>query len=207
VSAPRSGSRRRSSAAGAWARASTSSASRGWETFEHEADVGLVLRAPTGPALFEVAGDAFFSLVCEPDTVRAETSYALSGDAGDVGSLLVDWLNDLVWVVQGLGALCSRFELESWTESSYYATALGEPIGFVRRTVQDGAVFEAVGLDSARTCAVVDARGELRLVAGEKRAAEPHGRPVAAARFSTSVSRAAAAALVACARPRDDQAA
>jgi hypothetical protein len=91
-------------------------------------------------------------------------------------------------------------------EAAEYATALGEPVGFLRRTVPGGAVFEAVALDAARTCAVVDARGELRLVAGPKRPAKPHGRPVPATRFSTRVSRAAERALVASARPRDEQA-
>ena len=56
-----------------------------------------------------------------------------------------------MWVVQGLGALCSRFELESWTESSYCATALGEPIDPERHGFRD--VVKAAtyhGLDVAR---------------------------------------------------------
>jgi hypothetical protein len=95
--------------------------------------------------------------------------------------------------------VAARHQRRALVDAAGYATALGEPVGFLRRSVPGGAEFEAVGLDSARTCAVVDARGELRLVDGARR-------PQAGAapmRFSTAVSGAADAALIACARPRD----
>ena len=103
--------------------------------------------------------------------------------------------------------VAARHQRGALIEAAEYAGALGEPIGFLRRTVPGGAVFEAVALDSARTCAVVDGRGELRLVAGDKRPSEPHPRATPPARFSASVSRAAERALVACARPRDEHSA
>jgi hypothetical protein len=100
--------------------------------------------------------------------------------------------------------VAARHQRGALIEAAEYAGALGEPVGFLRRTVPGGAVFEAVALDSARTCAVVDGRGELRLVAGDERPSEPHCRPVPPPRFSASVSRAAERALVAYARPRED---
>jgi hypothetical protein len=103
--------------------------------------------------------------------------------------------------------VAARHQRRALVAAAEYATALGEPVGFLRRYVPSGTVFEVVAMDSARTCAVVDARGELRHVAGERPRPEPHRRPVPATRFSASVSRAAERALVACARPRDEQAA
>jgi hypothetical protein len=99
--------------------------------------------------------------------------------------------------------VAARHQRRALVDAAEYATALGEPVAFVRRAVAGGAVFEAVALDSARTCAVVDARGRLSLVDGERRP-QPRRAPVAK-RFSTSVGRAAEAALAACARPRDEQ--
>lgn len=96
--------------------------------------------------------------------------------------------------------LAGRHQRGAVREAADYAAALGEPVGFLRRTVTGGAVFEAVALDSARTCAVVDEHGTLRFVAGER----PGGafrRP--ASRFRAGARRAAKAALVAAARPRD----
>jgi hypothetical protein len=100
--------------------------------------------------------------------------------------------------------VAGRHQRRALISAAEYATAFGEPVGFLRRAVPGGAVFEAVALDSARTCAVVDARGELQLVAGERRPALPRVRPLPT-RFSTSVARAADAALSACARPRGEQ--
>jgi hypothetical protein len=96
--------------------------------------------------------------------------------------------------------LAARHQLRAVRDATEYATALGEPVGFLRRRVAGGVVFEAVALDSARTCAIVDEHGALRFVTGERPAAA--SRPPAPARFGASVRRAAEAALVATARPR-----
>jgi hypothetical protein len=65
--------------------------------------------------------------------------------------------------------------------AAQFATALGEPVGFLRRPVPGGAVFEAVALGSARTCAVVEADGGLRFVAAPRRD-DPWGRGATGAR-------------------------
>jgi len=97
--------------------------------------------------------------------------------------------------------LAGRHQRGAVREAADYAAALGEPVGFLRRAVAGGAVFEAVALDSARTCAIVDEHGTLRLVAGE-RPGDALRRP-APPRFRAGARRAAEAALVAAARPRD----
>jgi hypothetical protein len=99
--------------------------------------------------------------------------------------------------------LAGRHQAGAVRDAADYAATLGEPVGFLRRPVAGGAVFEAVALDSARTCAVVDEHGALRFVAGE-RPAEALRHP-APARFRAGVRRAAEAALVSAARPRDDK--
>jgi hypothetical protein len=100
-------------------------------------------------------------------------------------------------------ALADRHQLHAVRDAADYALALGEPVGFLRRRVAGGAVFEAVALDSARTCAVVDERGALRFVGGERPAAMLR-RP-APPRVRAGVRRAAEAALVAAAHPRGDE--
>ena len=96
--------------------------------------------------------------------------------------------------------LAGRHQRGAVREAADYAAALGEPVGFLRRAVAGGAAFEAVALDSARTCAIVDEHGTLRLVAGE-RPGDALRRP-APPRFRAGARRAAEAALVASARPR-----
>jgi len=59
--------------------------------------------------------------------------------------------------------IAGRRQRHAVREAAGFAAVLGEPVGFLRRTVPGGAVFEAVALDSARTCAVIDEHGTLRL--------------------------------------------
>lgn len=108
-----------------------------WETFEHEADVGLVIRGRDGPELFAQAGLALFDLVCELETVEEREHYALAGEAGAVEPLLVDWLNDLVYLFQGRGVVCRRFEFAAWSETAYTAAAFGEPTDPSRHSPRD----------------------------------------------------------------------
>jgi len=106
-----------------------------------------------------------------------------------------------------------RRQRRALREAAGFAAVLGEPVGFVRRVGAGGIVFEAVALESARTCAIVDERGTLRL-APPTPAREPweHAgpldpdaadtdplRPVVATRFGSHA--AAERALVAAARP------
>src|SRR3954469_19998311 len=99
--------------------------------------------------------------------------------------------------------LAGRHQARALRDAADHAAALGEPVGFLRRPVAGGAVFEAVALDSARPCAVIDEHGALRFVAGERPAAD-FRRPVPARRFGASARRTAERALVAAARPVED---
>jgi SHS2 domain-containing protein len=108
-----------------------------WETFEHEADVGLVIRAADGLGLFAEAGLAFFDLVCRLDAVDERERYELVGEARDVESLLVDWLNDLVFLFEGSGVVCRRFAFPEWSPRRYRAEAFGEPVDEFRHEPRD----------------------------------------------------------------------
>jgi SHS2 domain-containing protein len=108
-----------------------------WETFEHEADVGLIVHGRDGPDLFAQAGLALYELVCDLEAVEQRGRYELAGRAGGVEALLVDWLNDLVFLFEGRGVVCSGFSFESWSEIAYAAVALGEPVDPARHAPRD----------------------------------------------------------------------
>jgi SHS2 domain-containing protein len=108
-----------------------------WETFEHEADVGLLVRASSGPELFAEAGRALFELVADLTAVEERQSWALAREADSLESLLVGWLNDLVYLFEGEGAVCRRFEFSSWSDTGYEALAFGEPTDPLRHSPRD----------------------------------------------------------------------
>jgi SHS2 domain-containing protein len=108
-----------------------------FRTFEHEADVGLLLEGADGPDLFATAGLALFDLVCDLQAVEERESYELTGEAEGVEALLVDWLNDLVYLFEARGVVCKRFAFGSWSETSYAAEAFGEPADETRHAPRD----------------------------------------------------------------------
>ena len=110
---------------------------RAWETFEHEADVGLVVRGLSGAELFANAGLALFELVSDVARVEERQRYALAGEAEDVAALLVGWLNELVYLFEGEGVVCRRFEFQAWSETSYRGEGLGEPVDPDRHAPRD----------------------------------------------------------------------
>jgi SHS2 domain-containing protein len=108
-----------------------------WETFEHEADVGLVIHGRDGPELFAEAGLALFDLVCDLERVEARERYPLAGEADAVEPLLVDWLNDLVFLFQARDVVCRRFSFLAWSRTAYSAEAFGEPVDPERHSPRD----------------------------------------------------------------------
>jgi len=100
--------------------------------------------------------------------------------------------------------IAGRRQRRAVREAAGFAAVLGEPVGFLRRAVAGGAIFEAVALDSARTCAVIDEHGTLRLAppareTSERSDASPA--PTPTPRFRAGARHAAERALRTAARP------
>jgi hypothetical protein len=101
--------------------------------------------------------------------------------------------------------LADRRQRRAVLDAAAFAEALGEPVRFLhRRAPGGGAVFEAVALESARTCAIVDEQGALRYVAGPDRRDrwERGGVSPSTPHFHTGTRRAAERALRTAARRR-----
>jgi SHS2 domain-containing protein len=120
-----------------------------WRTFEHPADLGLLVDAPDGPSLFVEAGLAYFSLVCDVDRVLELERYELTGEAFSVEDLLVDWLNDLIFLVEGRGVVCSGISFAQWSPTGYAAALAGEPVDpkrHVLRSVVKAATYHGLAV-------------------------------------------------------------
>lgn len=99
--------------------------------------MGLLVRGRDGPGLFSAAGRALFELVCDVGAVEERDRYALQGDADGVETLLVDWLNDLIFLFEGEAVVCRRFAFLHWSETAYRAEAFGEFVDPARHAPRD----------------------------------------------------------------------
>jgi SHS2 domain-containing protein len=103
-----------------------------WQTFDHTADVGLRIEAPTRAALFEEAGRALTALIVEdPDAVEDRETRTFELAAADPEDLLFDWLQALLVAFEVEGMLLTRFRVTLEGER-LWAEAGGEAVDRAR---------------------------------------------------------------------------
>ena len=66
------------------------------EFFDHTADVGAHITAPSIESLFTEAAAALTATVTDPACVESKVSRHITLRASDIDELLVDWLSELV---------------------------------------------------------------------------------------------------------------
>ena len=82
-----------------------------WQTFAHEADVGVRGSGATLAEAFAGAAQALTATICEPAAVMARQAITIDCAAPDAELLLVDWLNALVYEMATRHMLFARFDV------------------------------------------------------------------------------------------------
>ncbi len=98
-----------------------------YEVFEHTADVGLHAYGSTLSELFIHAAQGMESLMVSPEQVRIQVSHEVEVQGHDNLSLLIAWLNELIFLFDTEYLLFCQFEIESLTETHLKGRAWGEP--------------------------------------------------------------------------------
>jgi SHS2 domain-containing protein len=103
-----------------------------FETIDHTADVGIVVRAPTLHGLFETAAEGMFSFIIDGATVENRVWLERTVEAGDLGGLLVAWLSDLLNVLAADAFVPKAFVVDDISDTRLRATVHGEPADATR---------------------------------------------------------------------------
>ncbi len=98
-----------------------------YEVFEHTADIGLHAYGSTLSELFIHAAQGMESLMVSPDQIRIQISRDVDVEGHDSLSLLIAWLNELIFLFDTEYLLFCQFEIESLSETHLKGRALGEP--------------------------------------------------------------------------------
>ncbi|MCX7155076.1 MAG: archease [Rhodocyclales bacterium] len=98
-----------------------------WETFAHEADVGVRGSGATLAEAFAGAATAMTAAICDPARIAPHDAVIVDCTAPDEEMLLVDWLNALVYEMATRHMLFSRFEV-TIEDHHLSAIAWGEPV-------------------------------------------------------------------------------
>jgi SHS2 domain-containing protein len=96
----------------------------GWTYFDVEADVGVASRGPTLAEVFRGAALGMFALIVSPDGVEEREVREVRAHADTLEGLLVNWLNECLYVHDVEGFVARRIEFAALDESP---RAGGEP--------------------------------------------------------------------------------
>lgn len=111
----------------AHARKMMSERSKPYEVFEHTADIGLHAYGSTFAELFIHAAQGMESLMVPLEQVRGETTKEITVEGHDAISLLIAWLNELIFLFDTEYLLFCDFSIDSISETRLTGRATGEP--------------------------------------------------------------------------------
>lgn len=109
-----------------------------FELLEHTADTGIIAFGETLARAFELAAEGMFSIITDIDTVAADERRDISITAADRESLLIGWLNELIFLFDTENRLFSKFEITEMDDRSLKAELFGEKVDTTRHTLKTG---------------------------------------------------------------------
>ncbi len=98
-----------------------------FEILEHPADIGFRATGKSKEELFETAALALVSVAMETDRVEPRHSYRLEAAGGDLEALLVNWLSETLYWLDGERIAFRNFRVEELTPGRVRGYGQGEP--------------------------------------------------------------------------------
>lgn len=123
---------------------------RAFQVIDHTADVGIIAYGTDMKQVFSNAAFALFSLITQPETIEEELQRKLELVAEHRDSLLVEWLNELIYLFDAEHLLFRRFDIDSLTSNKLEATCYGERFNPLRHKLKLGvkaATYHMLKLD------------------------------------------------------------
>jgi SHS2 domain-containing protein len=100
----------------------------GWEHFEVEADVGVHAWGDSRAEAFARAAEGMLALVVDPADVRVQESREARAQADSPEALLVNWLNECLYVHEIEGFAVARVEVDTCRDGLVHGVLHGEPL-------------------------------------------------------------------------------
>jgi SHS2 domain-containing protein len=98
-----------------------------FEILEHTADVGFRARGRTKAELFANAALALVSVAVEVDAIAPRFPFPIAVTGEDDESLLVNWLSEVLYYLDGRRVVMRRFEVDELVSGAVRGQGWGEP--------------------------------------------------------------------------------
>jgi SHS2 domain-containing protein len=99
-----------------------------FEVIDHTADIGIVAYGADIKQVFANAALGLFNLMSDLADFKENVRREVELSAEDVEILLVEWLNELIYIFDVEHIIFKRFEIEELTSTKIKATCFGEKI-------------------------------------------------------------------------------
>ena len=109
-----------------------------FEIIDHTADVGIIAYGSDIKQAFANAAKALFSLITELDSVEEVLHRDIELTATDEESLLVEWLNELIYLFDTENIIFKRFDIAQLNNTQLKARGYGEKVDSSRHKLKTG---------------------------------------------------------------------
>jgi SHS2 domain-containing protein len=111
---------------------------KAFETFDHTADIGIRAFGQDLPGAFCNAAKGMFGLITDLKKVRSSHKTEIELTAADQPSLLMDWLNELLYHFDAEQLLLKKFTISELSDTRLKAECWGEPADRIRHQLKRG---------------------------------------------------------------------
>ena len=109
-----------------------------FEFINHTADVGVIAYGADISQAFANAARAMFSLITELDDIQEALHRDIKVAASDEESLLVEWLNELIYLFDAENIIFKRFDIIQLNATQLRARGYGEKVDPARHKLKTG---------------------------------------------------------------------
>ena len=109
-----------------------------FDIIEHTADTGIIAYGADLEEAFANAAYAMFDLIADLEAVREDVCRHIEVEAEDRESLVISWLNELLYIFDVERTVFKRFEILQLGETSLKADCYGEPVNQWRHGLKAG---------------------------------------------------------------------
>lgn len=109
-----------------------------FELIDHTADVGIIAYGSDLKEAFANSAYGMFNLIADLDGVKEKVSRKVDIQSTDQEALLVDWLNELLYLFDVKQIIFKRFEITALSKNRLRATIYGEKVDTSRHQLKTG---------------------------------------------------------------------
>jgi SHS2 domain-containing protein len=103
-------------------------ASKPFEIIDHTADIGIVAYGSDIKEVFSNAALGLFNLMADLTDLDENIKREVGMSAEDIEVLLVEWLNELIYISEVDHIIFKRFEISELSNNSIKATCFGQKL-------------------------------------------------------------------------------